>query len=109
MAKTVSKKKEALNAFETVTKNIIADEIHAGTQEKIAQQAVKCRDEERELLELQGALKKKNLFITDHYGAYLSREFLEPDKLDALAGIMTNGTAANLSEAMQAYKKMNNA
>ena len=109
LSQTVSKKKEALNAFETVTKNIIADEIHAGTQEKIAQQAVKCRDEERELLELQGALKKKNLFITDHYGAYLSREFLEPDKLDALAGIMTNGTAANLSEAMQAYKKMNNA
>ena len=109
LSQTVSKKKEALNAFETVTKNIIADEIHAGTQEKIAQQAVKCRDEERELLELQGALKKRNLFITDRYGAYLSREFLEPDKLDALAGIMTNGTAANLSEAMQAYKKMNNA
>ena len=109
LSQTVSKKKEALNAFETVTKNIIADEIHAGTQEKIAQQAVKCRDEERELLELQGALKKKNLFITDHYGPYLSREFLEPDKLDALAGIMTNGTAANLSEAMPEYKKMNNA
>ena len=62
LSQTVSKKKEALNAFETVTKNIIADEIHAGTQEKIAQQAVKCRDEERELLELQAmqAYKKMN-------------------------------------------------
>lgn len=70
---------------------------------------MKCTDEERELSELQAALKQRNLFITDHYGTYLSREFLEPDKLDALARIMTNGTAANLSEAMQQYKKMNNA
>lgn len=105
LSQIVSKKKEALNAFETVTKNIIADEIHAGTQEKIASLMVRCQEEEKNLTQLQSAVKKRNLSITDNYGTYLSREFLEPDKLDALARIMTNGTAANLSEAMQQYEK----
>lgn len=108
LAQTVAKKKEALNAFETVTKNIIADEIHAGTQERIAGLAVQCRDEERELLELQSALKKRNLSITDKYGTYLTREFLEPEKLEALEQLMTTGTATNLSEAMEQYKKTQN-
>lgn len=109
LAQTVAKKKEALNAFETVTKNIIADEIHAGSQEKITGQSVQCEQEEKKLTELQRTIKERNLYITDCYGSYLSREFLEPDKLDALAEIMTNGTVTNLSEAMQQYQKTYNA
>jgi len=104
MAEMAAKKKDALNAFETVTKNIITDEINAGSKEKIAQMTQLCEDEESELQELQECIKQQNIYITDCYGSYLSREFLKADKLDALAEILKNGTATNLTEAMQQYK-----
>lgn len=104
MTEIAAKKKDALNAFETVTKNIITDEIHAGSKEKIDQMTQLCADEECELKTLQEMLKQRNIHITDCYGSYLSREFLKADKLDALAEILKNGTAANLTEAMQQYK-----
>lgn len=107
MAETAAKKKEALNTFETVTKNIIADEIISGAKERIQGKQSLCDTEEQQLKELRETIKSRNIYITDCYGSYLSREFLQPEKLDALADIMENGTAANLSEAMQQYKKKN--
>lgn len=107
VSETANKKKDALNAFETVTKNIIADEISAGSKDKIAQLTGQCDEEEKELQALKDTIKQRNIYITDCYGSYLSREFLKADKLDALAEILKNGTATNLSEAMQQYKKKN--
>ncbi len=104
MAEIAAKKKDALNAFETVTRNIIADEITAGSRDKIAQMTQQCEDEESQLKTLQETLKQRNIHITDCYGSYLSREFLKADKLDALAELLKNGTATNLTEAMQQYK-----
>lgn len=105
MAETAAKKKAALNTFETVTKNIIADEITASNKDRIANMANLCDEGERQLRELRETIKSRNLYITDCYGSYLSREFLQPEKLDALAAIMQDGTATNLNEAMQQYKK----
>ncbi len=99
------KKKDALNAFETVTKNIIADEITEAGKAKLAGMDEQCREDERQLRQLRETIKSRNLYITDCYGSYLSREFLQPEKLDALADIMQRGTAANLSEAMEQYRK----
>lgn len=107
MSETAAKKKEALNAFETVTRNIIADEITSGAKERIDGKQSLCDTEEKQLKELRETIKARNIYITDCYGSYLSREFLQPEKLDALAEIMEHGTAANLSEAMQQYKKKN--
>ena len=64
-----------------------------------------CESEEKQLRELRETIQLRNLHITDCYASYLSREFLYPEKLDALAKIMQDGTATNLNEAMQQYKK----
>ncbi len=105
MAETAAKKKEALNTFETVTRNIIADEISANNKEKLDLLKETCEFQAGELHNLEGELKDKSLFVTSQFGAYLEKEFLQPQRLDALLEIVENGTAANLSEAMDQYKK----
>jgi len=105
MSETAAKKKEALNTFETVTRNIIADEISANNKEKLDLLKEACDFQEGELRALNEELKDKSLFVTNRFGAYLEKEFLQPQRLDALLDIIENGTAANLSEAMDQYKK----
>lgn len=105
MSETAAKKKEALNTFETVTRNIITDEITASSRDKIDLLGETCEFQEKELRRLREEVKSKNLFITDKFGAYLEKEFLTPRRLDALMDIMRNGTAVNLSEAMDEYRK----
>ncbi len=105
MSETAAKKKEALNTFETVTRNIIADEISANNKEKIDLLKETCEFQEGELRNLNEELKDKSLFVTNRFGAYLEKEFLQPQRLDALLDLVENGTAANLSEAMDQYKK----
>lgn len=105
LSETAAKKKDALNAFETVTKNIIADEITEAGKDKLANMSRQCNEQEKQLRDLRELIKTRSLYITDCYGSYLSREFLQPEKLDALADIMQRGTAANLSEAMEQYRK----
>lgn len=105
MSEMAAKKKEALNTFETVTRNIIADEISANNKEKLDLLNETCEFQERELRTLNEELKDKSLFVTNRFGVYLEKEFLQPQRLDALLDIIENGTAANLSEAMDQYKK----
>jgi CHASE3 domain sensor protein len=107
MSETATKKKEALNSFETVTKNIIADEIHEASRDKIEEMKNLCESEEQQYKSLRDTVKSRNLHITDCYGSYLPKEFLKAEKLDALADIMRNGTATNLNEAIQQYKNKN--
>lgn len=107
LSETAAQKKEALNTFEKVTKNIITDEITENNKEKLELLRETCDFQDRELKALLEEVKAKNLFITDKFGTYLEMEFLQPQKLDALIDIMQNGTAANLSEAMDQYKKRN--
>ena len=105
MKEMAAKKKDALNAFETVTRNIIADEITEGSREKLESMKRQCDEGEKQLKELENAVKDQNLHITDCYGSYIAREFLTPEKLDELADRMQNGTASSLSEAMEQLKK----
>lgn len=105
MSETADKKKEALNTFETVTKNIITDEITVSNREKLELLQETWEFQEKELQKLREELKTKNLFITDRFGVYLEKEFLTPQRLDALMDIMGTGTAVNLSEAMDEYRK----
>ncbi len=105
MSETAAKKKEAINTFETVTKNIIADEISDNNKEKLDLLKETCEFQEGEQRTLDEELKDKRLFVTSRFGAYLEKEFLQPQRLDALLEILENGTASNLSEAMDQYKK----
>ena len=105
MKETGDKKQEALNTFEKVTRQIITDEIREAAREKLELLRETETFQSTEYKNLTEAISKANLHITDTYGPYLEQEFLHTDRLDALAKIMDQGTAVNLSEAMETFRK----
>lgn len=98
------KKKDALNTFENVTKNIISDEIAGNSRDKLTYMKSLLETEEQELQELTTNLKTASLQLTDRYETYLGKELLHPQKLDELRAMVQNSTYANLSEAITEYK-----
>ncbi len=98
------KKTEALNTFETVTKNILIDEIEHNYKEKLDKLQQKYEQVSEELKSITQQLKEKRLYITDHYGTYLGKEFLDSLKIVDLCAIIQNDQAANISEAINVYQ-----
>lgn len=105
LAVTAGKKKDALNTFETVTKNIIADEITNNSKEKIESMEAELDVLRRRLKEVETARNEKSLYVTDHYEPYLGKEFLTPSKLDMLLEKIVSGSSSNLSEAINSCRE----
>ncbi|MDO5408721.1 MAG: hypothetical protein Q4F28_15545 [Eubacteriales bacterium] len=99
-----AKKKEALNAFETVTKNILQDEIEHNHKEALDTLQAGYAQVKDQLRVTSAEVKNRRLDITDHYGTYLGKEFLDPAKIAELCTIVQEGKAANVSEAIDAYR-----
>lgn len=95
-----SKKKEALNTFENVTKNIITDEIAGNSQEKLDSLEASYKEWNSKRKSCEAMVKEKNIYITDTYAGYLGKEFLEPAKIDQLIKLIESGEAINLSDAI---------
>lgn len=95
-----SKKKETLNTFENVTKNIITDEIAGNSKEKLDTLEANYRELNARRKSHETMVKEKSIFITDNYASYLGKEFLEPAKIDQLIRLIENGEAVNLSDAI---------
>lgn len=99
-----TKKLDALNTFQTVTKTIISDEITDGSKLKIQELEESHRRTEQKLNEHEKELKTISLEITDNYEIYLGKEFIQPDKISELSRIIRMGQASNLTEAIAYYK-----
>lgn len=100
-----AQKKDALNTFENVTKTILADEIehnHQDTMEQLRKEYDQVRDELKDAMQ---QVKTRRLYVTDHYGVHLGKEFLDPLKIAELCTIVQNGQAVNVSEAIAAHKR----
>ena len=98
LEETAKKKKDALNTFENVTKTILTDEITGNSRAKLEQ----LKEGHQEV---ESRLHYTEIFITDTYECYLGKEFLNPEKLDALKHILDNSTAVNLSEVIAEYRE----
>lgn len=105
LTELAAKKKEAVNTFETVTKNIIIDEITENHKARIEELSAAVAKGDREFKDLETSVKNKELHLMERYAPYLGQEFLTPERLDALIEIMGNGSASNLTEAVQMYNQ----
>ena len=105
LSEITSKKKDALNTFENVTKNIITDEIIASHKARLDSLKDALDGTSRSLKELEEGIKQQNIRITDSFGPYLGKEFLEPDRLSELSRIIQGGAASNITEAIGIYKE----
>lgn len=104
-----TKQKDALNAFETVTKNILADEIEHNHKAKLDQLQKEHQQTTEELRQVMQQVKEKRLHVTDHYGTWLGREFMDSQRIVELCGIVQEGMASNVSEAITVYQERRNA
>lgn len=95
-----AKKKDALNTFESVTKNIIADEIQAGQAGRLSAMEQELAELSSSLQSLEESINRQSIHITDTYGPYLDEEYLQPDRLAALSRLIQNGSASSLTEAI---------
>lgn len=104
LSELASKKQDALITFENVTKNIISDEIMEINRQRLDDLQAAYEECALALKRLENSIKEQNLTITDRYGPYLGKEFLEPERLAELLRIFQNGSASNLTEAMEVYR-----
>ncbi len=98
-------KDEALNTFDVVTKNIIADEVTAAHQGKLAELNADCEQKARDLDGLEKAIREKNRLLDESYAPHLGREFLTEERLNSLMEIMENRHITSLGEALSEYRE----
>ncbi len=99
-----AKKKDAISSFENVTKNIIADEIEGSHKAEIEEMEKKLKEAQDTLAELESSIRQQNIHITDTFGPYLGKEYLDTDKLLGLSKLIQSGAAANITEAIEMDK-----
>ncbi|MDO4267714.1 MAG: hypothetical protein Q4C73_04500 [Eubacteriales bacterium] len=104
LSDVAARKKDALNTFETVTKNILQDEIEHRYREKLETLGKEHEELKTQLAETAAEVKEKRLEVAGRYGSHLGREFLDPFKISDLAGIIRQGQAENVSEAIEVYR-----
>ena len=98
------KKKEAISNFDNSTRHIIADEILSAAKPKIDELDNRYNLVVDTRKKVSKELKDKNIYISENFEVYLGKEYLDEDKLNALAEIMDKAIVTNLSEAIEEYK-----
>ena len=99
-----ARKTDALHTFETVTKNILQDEIEHTYQEKLNGLKDQFEDVQSQLRDTSVRVKEGRLKIAEEYGSHLGREFLDPFKISDLSELVRQGRASSVSEAIEVYK-----
>lgn len=98
------KKKEAVSNFDNSTRHIIADEILAAAKPRIEELDTRYKLTVDTRKKVSKELKDKNIYISENFEVYVGKEYLDAEKLDALADIMDKAIVTNLSEAIEEYK-----
>ena len=104
LSDVAAKQKEALNTFETVTKNILTDGIEHNHKAKLDQAEAEYQRVVQELRTVRQQRKEKMLSATSQYGTYLGKEFMDSQKVMELCDIVKDKKASNVSEAISVYK-----
>lgn len=105
---TERKKREAVDTYENVTKNILTDEIESKYRERLDTIESDHLQAEELLKQTRQELKAKNLHISDHYSGLLGKEFLDPAKVARLCLLIQDGYASSISEAINRYNQSEN-
>jgi uncharacterized phage infection (PIP) family protein YhgE len=104
-ADIANQKKEALLVFENTTSRMIADEIRAKHEDGLSKMKQDYDTICAEVKKVDARVKDLSIKVAREYEPFLGKEFLTPDKLEALTNIMQAGNAANISEALTFYKQ----
>lgn len=102
-----AQKKEAMNVFETSTKQVIKDEISARYQEELNSLKKDYGIIYVSGKETEDNIKNISMEITNNYEVFMGKEFMSAEKLDTLHQIMEEQNLNTISEAIGYYKGEN--
>ncbi|HCS66865.1 MAG TPA: hypothetical protein DIW34_01175 [Oribacterium sp.] len=96
----ISRKQGAQNTFETVTKNILTDEIETAARPQLEelQQRLKAATERRQQLESEE--KEQALALSQRYEQYLGKGHMNASDIDRIAAMLEEGSAASIIDAV---------
>ena len=97
-------KKQALEEFDSVGRNQIADEINASNRERLEQLETETRTAVSRAAELQTSLKSQTLEITQRFEPMIGKDFMQSDKLEAISRYIESGQAGNINDAQELYR-----
>ena len=100
-----ARKQAALEEFENETKPQITDEIMASYADRLSALFQDKKEKDERFSQMDVEKKNLSLDLTENYEAYLGKSNLNPRRLEALIAIFEEGSATNLTEAIEYYKK----
>jgi ribosome-associated translation inhibitor RaiA len=101
-----SQKKEALTTFDQSTTLIIASEIEANYNNKLAAKREEYEKARAASAKAEEKIKALTIKLASEYEPFLGKEFMTLKQVDSLINIIQAGNASNISEAI-AYFKLN--
>lgn len=102
------KRRAAVSEFENNTKKIITDEIMENSKERLNNLKNELDVTKQSLSSITDRRSEINLTISDKYESYLGRDFLKTDRIEALQKLISDGDAANISDAIDLYQRKQN-
>lgn len=96
----ISRKQAAQNTFETVTKNIITDEIETAAQPQLAKLEAEHQEASERRQQLETDEKEKTLQLSRTYEQYLGKNHMNDRDIDRIAELLRSGQAGSVIAAV---------
>lgn len=97
-------KQEAINNFENTTKLVITTEIRGKHQEELNKLKTDYDHAHNEINRIDIKIKEMTLYMANHYEAYIGKELLKIEKLNAIINIMETKGISTISEGITSFK-----
>lgn len=97
-------KQEAINNFENTTKLVITTEIRGKHQEELNKLKTDYDHAHNEINRYDTKIKEMTLYMANHYEAYIGKEFLKIEKLDAIINVMETKGIPTISEGITSFQ-----
>lgn len=104
----LEQRKDALAVFENTTRFVIGEEIKVRHQEELKTIKTEYDRVCTEIKKTEGYITTLSMEIARNYEAYLGKEFMSIEKLDALSERMKDNNLTTISEAIASLKQEDN-
>lgn len=99
-SEVIAKKQSAQNTFESVTKNIITDEIETAGRPRAEELAEKLREAQSLRAELERDEKERAILLSRDYEQYLGKTHMNEKDIGRIRDMLVNGQAVSLIDAV---------
>ncbi|WP_036606794.1 hypothetical protein [Oribacterium sp. P6A1] len=96
----ISQKQSAQNTFDTVTRNIIIDEIETAAKPKVDELSLAFTNAVNQRSELETKEKEQALNLSRNYEQYLGKAHMNAESIDKINALLESGDASSIIDAV---------